>query len=65
MAHRFLENVRIPNTERALGVMLNCTLFAYRYYSGMQQIIVNSSDDFKLQTDNNNDFIGIIFLSFL
>ena len=65
MAHRFLENVRIPNTERALGVTLNCTIFAYRYYSGMQQIIVNSSDDFMLQTDNNNDLIGIIFLLFL
>jgi len=43
---------------------MNCALFVYRYYSGMQQITVNSSDDFKLQTDNKNDFIGII-LSFL
>jgi len=30
----------------------------------MQQITVNTSDDFKLQTDNKNDFIWII-LSFL
>ena len=57
--------VRIPNTEGAVGVIVNCTLFVYRYYSGMQQIIVSSSDDFKLQTDNNNDFVGIIFFSFL
>ena len=64
MAYKFLENVRIPNTEGVLGVILNCTLFVYRYYSGMQQITVNSSDYFKLQTDNKNDFIGII-LSFL
>jgi hypothetical protein len=64
VAHRFLENVRIPNTKGVSGVIMNCALFVYRYYSGMQQITVNSSDDFKLQTDNKNDFIGII-LSFL